>query len=152
MIEGIKIKKLKRIDDERGYLMEILRNDEEIFEAFGQAYITCVKPDYVKGWHMHEHQTDHFVCVKGNARVVLCDKRKESKTFNEVNEFFLGEENRILLKIPERVMHGFESADKNEALILNFPTKTYNYDNPDEIRLPFDSKEIPFEWKAKKGG
>lgn len=154
MIEGVKIKKLKRIEDERGYVMEILRNDDEVFEKFGQAYITCVKPGYAKGWHMHENQTDHFVCIKGNARVGLCDKRKDSKTFNEVNEFFLGEkeENRILVKIPERVMHGFESNDGKEALILNFPTKTYNYNNPDEIRLPFNSKEISFEWKAKRGG
>ncbi len=134
--------------------MEILRNDDEVFEEFGQVYITCVKPNTAKGWHMHEKQTDHFVCVKGNARVVLCDKRKDSETFNEVNEFLLGEkeENRILLKIPRNVMHGFESADNQEALILNIPTKTYNYNNPDELRLPFDSKEINFEWKAKKGG
>ncbi len=152
MIKGIKIKKLKRINDERGFLMEILRNDDEIFEEFGQAYVTCVKPGYVKGWHMHENQTDHFVCVKGNAKVVLCDKRKDSETFNEVNEFFLGEKNKILLKIPKKVMHGFESEDDKEALILNFPTKTYDYEKPDEIRLPFDSKEITYSWKAKKGG
>ena len=132
--------------------MEILRNDDEIFEGFGQAYVTCVKLGYAKGWHMHENQSDYFVCIKGNAKVVLCDKRKESKTFNEVNEFFLGEKNRILLKIPERVMHGFESEEEQEALILNFPTKTYNYENPDKIRAPFDSKEIPYSWKAKKGG
>jgi dTDP-4-dehydrorhamnose 3,5-epimerase len=152
MIEGVKIKKLKRIEDERGYLMEILRKDDDLFEGFGQVYITMVKPHYAKAWHMHEKQTDHFVCIKGNARVVLCDKRKESKTFNEVNEFILGEKNRILLKIPMRVMHGFESVDENEAVILNIPTKTYNYGNPDEIRLPFNSNEINFKWKAKRGG
>ncbi|MCX7972949.1 MAG: dTDP-4-dehydrorhamnose 3,5-epimerase, partial [Candidatus Aminicenantes bacterium] len=40
MIEGVKIKKLRVIPDERGRLMEILRADEEIFVRFGQVYMT----------------------------------------------------------------------------------------------------------------
>ena len=36
MIDGVKIKKLKVIPDERGRLMEMLRADDELFESFGQ--------------------------------------------------------------------------------------------------------------------
>jgi dTDP-4-dehydrorhamnose 3,5-epimerase len=35
MIEGVRIRKLKPIPDERGYLMEMLRSDWEEFEKFG---------------------------------------------------------------------------------------------------------------------
>ncbi len=38
-IDGVVIKNLKVIPDERGWLMEILRCDDEIFEKFGQVYI-----------------------------------------------------------------------------------------------------------------
>ena len=36
MINGVKVKKLKIIPDERGRLMEILRGDDDIFIKFGQ--------------------------------------------------------------------------------------------------------------------
>jgi dTDP-4-dehydrorhamnose 3,5-epimerase len=35
MIEGVKVKKLKVVPDERGRLMEILRCDDPMFEKFG---------------------------------------------------------------------------------------------------------------------
>jgi len=39
MIHDVVIKNLKVIPDERGRLMEILRNDESLFKKFGQVYI-----------------------------------------------------------------------------------------------------------------
>ncbi|MCX6383484.1 MAG: dTDP-4-dehydrorhamnose 3,5-epimerase, partial [Actinobacteria bacterium] len=35
-IDGVKIKKLKVMCDERGRLMEMLRSDDEVFIKFGQ--------------------------------------------------------------------------------------------------------------------
>ena len=41
-IEGVKVKPLKLIPDERGYLMEILRADDtELFTRFGQVYLSA---------------------------------------------------------------------------------------------------------------
>ncbi|MCK4614325.1 MAG: dTDP-4-dehydrorhamnose 3,5-epimerase family protein, partial [Thermoplasmata archaeon] len=63
LIEGVKLKKLRVIPDERGWLMEILRQDDEIFERFGQVYLTTAYPGVVKGWHYHRIQTDNFTCI-----------------------------------------------------------------------------------------
>lgn len=49
MIQGVITKSLKLIPDERGHLMEILRNDDAIFEKFGQVYKTTAYPGVVKG-------------------------------------------------------------------------------------------------------
>ncbi|MBI4744278.1 MAG: dTDP-4-dehydrorhamnose 3,5-epimerase family protein [Actinobacteria bacterium] len=151
MIEGVKIKQLKVIPDERGYLMEMLRCDDEIFEQFGQIYMTACYPGVVKGWHYHYKQTDHFVGVRGMSKVVLYDSRKGSSTYGEVNEFFLGERNPILLKIPPLVMHGFKGIGTELACIINCPTLPYNYKEPDEYRLPYDTDEIPYDWEIKHG-
>jgi dTDP-4-dehydrorhamnose 3,5-epimerase len=105
VIEGVKVKKLKVIPDERGLLMEMMRDDDEFFQRFGQVYLSVVYPGAVKGWHYHKKQTDHFVFVKGMAKVVLYDGRETSKTRGEVNEFFMGEQNPILLVIPPLVLH-----------------------------------------------
>ncbi|MBU1656711.1 MAG: WxcM-like domain-containing protein, partial [Candidatus Omnitrophica bacterium] len=76
MIEGVKIKKLKIIPDERGRLMEILRRDDEIFQNFGQVYMTTAFPGVVKAWHYHKIQTDSFTCIRGKMRLGLCDGRE----------------------------------------------------------------------------
>lgn len=151
MINGVKTKKLKVIPDERGRLMEMLRSDDDLFIRFGQAYITTAYPLAVKAWHYHKKQIDNFVVVKGMMKVVLYDSRKDSPTHGEVNEFFMGEHNPILLQIPANVYHGFKCISEGEAIVINLPTEAYNYGSPDEYRIPPDTKEIPYDWKRKDG-
>jgi len=145
------VHKLRHIPDERGYLMEMLRSDWEEYDKFGQVYITAVYPGVVKGWHYHKIQTDHFICVHGMAKVVLYDGREGSATHGEVNEFFMGEQNPMLLKIPPGVMHGFKGIGQEMALIVNVPTELYNYEQPDEYRLPAHTDQIPYDWSRKDG-
>ena len=147
MIEGVATKKLRLLVDERGWLMEILRNDWDVFDRFGQVYVTAAYPNVVKAWHMHKKQTDHVVCVKGLVKLVLYDGRDETKTKGEINEFVIGEKNPLLVKIPPEVWHGFKALSEETALVVNVPTELYNYDKPDEYRLPPDTKEIPYDWK-----
>ena len=146
LIEGVSVKELKVISDDRGKLIEILRSDEPIFEKFGQAYITICKPRVVKGWHYHKVQTDHFVCLLGSAKVVLYDARKNSTTHGQINEFILSWDEQKLVKIPTYVYHGFTALGKQDAMILNIPTEVYRYADPDEFRADLFSGEIPYEW------
>jgi dTDP-4-dehydrorhamnose 3,5-epimerase len=159
MINGVKIKELKVIPDERGFLMEMIRADDEIFEKFGQVYMTMVKRGVAKGWHYHKLQDDHFVCVWGKALVVLYDMRKDSPTKGEIQEFILAEPARddgqhLVVKIPKGVAHGFTAIDCDEARIINVPTMLYNYKKPDEYRYAWNSSEIPYKWPegVTKGG
>ena len=149
MIDGVVVKHLKVIPDERGYLMEMLRADDAFYQQFGQVYLTAVYPGVVKGWHYHQLQTDHFVCVKGMAKVVLYDRRETSTTQGEVNEFFMGERNNILLVIPPGVLHGMKGVGTEIAIIINTPTHTYKYDAPDEFRVDPHDNDIPYEWSRK---
>jgi len=151
MIEGVKVRKLRLIPDERGFLMEMVRSDWEEYEKFGQTYITAVYPGVVKGWHYHKIQTDHFVCVHGMAKVVLYDSREDSPTHGEINEFFMGTLNPIMLKIPKGVMHGFKGISEEMTLIVNVPTELYNYQEPDEYRLPAHTDQIPYDWSCQDG-
>jgi len=144
--------------DERGFLMEMLRSDDEIFEKFGQVYLTGVKRGVAKGWHYHQKQTDHFVCVAGKALVVLYDPRPDSPTKGEVLEFILSEPEtngeHILLKIPVGVYHGFTAIDCEQAKIINLPTEKYDYKKPDEYRVAWNSAEVPYQWpkEVNRGG
>ncbi|MEE8104358.1 MAG: dTDP-4-dehydrorhamnose 3,5-epimerase family protein [Planctomycetota bacterium] len=151
MIDGVSVKPLTMISDERGRLMEILRRDDEIFDGFGQVYMTTAYPGVVKGWHFHEKQTDYFTCVRGMMKLVLFDDREGSPTRGEVQEFFVGEHKPMLVKIPNLVLHGFKSIGEVEALIINTVTEPYDHKNPDEQRRPAHDPDIPYDWDRKDG-
>lgn len=147
MIKGVAVKKLKLIPDQRGRLMEILRSDDKIFKKFGQVYITTAYPKVVKAWHYHKKQTDNFTCVKGKIKLALFDVREKSKTFGQLNEFFLSLEEPKLIQIPPGVFHGFKGMSKEESMVINIPTLPYNHKYPDEYRIdPFDNN-IPYDWR-----
>ncbi|MCK4235187.1 dTDP-4-dehydrorhamnose 3,5-epimerase family protein [candidate division WOR-3 bacterium] len=151
MIDGVRIKKLRVIPDERGRLMEVLRNDDEIFEKFGQVYITTAYHGVVKGWHYHKIQADNMCVIKGMMKIVLFDSRDNSPTKGEINEFFVGIYNPIIIHIPNFVYHGFKCISEAEAIVINIPTEKFNYDNPDEYRVDPHDNEIPYEWVLKEG-
>jgi dTDP-4-dehydrorhamnose 3,5-epimerase len=149
LIAGVQVRSLRCIPDDRGFLMELLRSDWPEFERFGQAYVTACYPGVIKAWHYHQKQWDLFVCVHGMARLVLYDPREDSPTRGVVNEFHIGYLNPCLVKIPPRVYHGFTAEGGQTALIINFPTELYDYERPDEYRLPYDDPSIPYDWRTR---
>jgi dTDP-4-dehydrorhamnose 3,5-epimerase len=151
-IAGVHVKQLKVIPDERGRLFEILRNDEELFKKFGQAYITTTYPGVVKAWHYHKLQDDYFTCLRGMIKLVIYDHRPDSPTYKTINEFFIGEHNLQLVSVPRLTYHGWKCISTEEAMILNLVTEPYQYASPDEYRLdPHDNDVIPYDWSRKDG-
>lgn len=149
MIEGVRIKNLEGHADERGCLTEILRSDEEMFERFGQLYVSLNYPGVIRAWHYHKKQDDLWAVVKGMVTAVLYDPREASPTRGEVQEIFLGEQNPILLRIPAGVIHGYKTIGVEPSLLLNLPTEPYDAAEPDEYRLPYNTEEIPYDWDIK---
>lgn len=150
MIHDVQVKKLRVIPDDRGRLMEMLRADDECFEAFGQVYLSTTYPGVVKAWHYHKLQKDHFVCVKGMVKLVLADTRDGSPTKGQIDEFVIGEHNPLLVQVPIGVYHGWKCLGGEEAYVINVPTKTYDYREPDEYRLdPHSNDVIAYDWTTK---
>ena len=151
MIRGVVTNKLNVRSDERGRLLEIIRKDDEFFLEFGQVYVTTAYPGVVKGWHYHKKQIDNFAVVKGMVKLVLYDNRDDSPTKGEINEFFLGEHNPLLVQIPNLVLHGFKCISQDEAICINCPTDAFNYQQPDEFKMDPHNNDIPYNWDRKDG-
>lgn len=151
MIDGVEIKKLKVIPDERGRLMEILRRDDKMFQKFGQVYMTTTYPSVVKAWHLHKIQTDHVACLSGMIKLALYDPRESSSTKGQVDQFYLGVHQPLLVRIPPGVYHGWMCISEYEAVIVNIPSEVYNYQHPDEHRLDPHKNDIPYSWIREDG-
>lgn len=145
-IDGVWVKDLTVIPDERGRLFEILRSDDEGFLNFGQVYATTTYPGVVKAWHLHKVQLDNFCCVKGMVKLVLYDGREDSPTKGTVREYFIGEHRMKLVRVPAGVHHGWKCISQEEAVVINIPTEPYHHEKPDEFRAEWNSPEIPYSW------
>lgn len=149
-IDGVRTKPLRQVPDERGWLMEILRVDDALFEKFGQVYVSGTYPGVVKAWHYHKHQVDHFACVAGMIKLVLVDTREDSPTRGRIDEFYIGTRNPTLVRIPNLVYHGWKCIGREPSLVVNVPSEPYRYDDPDEYRLE-PHGTLPYDWTRKDG-
>lgn len=150
-IAGVKVKKLRLIPDERGWLMEILRRDDaDVFTRFGQVYVSATYPGVVKAWHYHRRQVDNFACVAGMVKLVLVDTRDDSPTQGAINEFFVGSQNPMLVQVPNMVYHGWKCISLEPSLVVNVPDEPYKYDEPDEHRIE-PHGTLPYDWSRNDG-
>ena len=146
-IEGVVVKPLKKIPDERGCIYHMLRCDDSIFEKFGEIYISVVYPGGIKGWHLHEEMTLNYAVIQGMIKLVLYDDRENSPTRGNLMELFIGEENYCLVKIPPKIWNGFKGIGNKPAIVANCATLPHD---PNEIKRmdPFTNK-IPYDWGLK---
>jgi len=146
-IDGVVIKKLSQICDERGKIMHMLRSDDDVFEQFGEIYFSQVYPQVIKGWHLHTKMVLNYAVVFGTIKLVLYDDRKDSPTKGVLQEIYLGEADYKLVKIPTNVWNGFKGVGTAPAIVANCATMAHD---PDEIKRldPFD-KSIPYDWSLK---
>ena len=150
-IDGVECRDLQVNADERGHLVEIFRDDWELYDpAPEMSYYSLSYPGIIRAWHKHvEGQIDHFVCPQGRIKVGIYDDRDDSPTKGELNTFIIGEHNQQAIRIPGDCWHGFKVVGDEQAMLINFPTKLYDYEDPDEKRIPYDTDKIPLDWEAE---
>ena len=82
--------------------------------------------------------------VSGLVKIVVFDGRRDSPTSGRVNEFTLSEKNPGLLLIPPNLYHGGKNIGTSEAIIINMPTRMYNYEAPSTC--PGTRKQPPAQY------
>ena len=145
MIEGVFVKPLRQILDERGKIMHMIRNDDPDFISFGEIYFSIVYPGVIKGWRIHKKMIQNYAVPSGAIKLVLYDDRASSKTRGELQEIFLGPENYCLVRIPPLVLNGFKGIGTTPSIVVNCSTVPHD---PNEIeRKSPDDPSIPYKWE-----
>ncbi len=147
MIEGVGIRPLLQIPDERGKVMRMLRATDPDFKEFGEVYFSVVFPGAIKGWHLHKRMTINYAVPFGRIKLVLFDDRHNSSTRGEIQEIFLGQDAYQLVTVPPFIWNGFKGYGSTEALVCNCASIVHD---PEEIeRLDPFSERIPYDWSLK---
>jgi dTDP-4-dehydrorhamnose 3,5-epimerase len=149
MIEGVKIKPIKRFSDDRGFFSEVIKFGEETFAQVKQTSYTETYPGVIKAFHWHKKQSDVWFPVKGNMQIVLHDMREDSVTFNETQVIYAGENNPTLILIPPFVAHGYRVLGSQPASLFYHTSEAYDPKNPDEERIAWNDPKINFNWETE---
>ena len=143
-ISDVIITELKVIEDNRGKVMHMLRNDSNVFKSFGEIYFSTIYKDSIKAWHLHKEATLNYACVKGRVKLVLFDDRDWSSTQGVYEEVILSPQNYFLITIPPNIWNGFKGLNEEESIIancLNLPHNEKEMDRED----PFN-KKFNYNW------
>jgi len=147
-IEGVVVRDLRKFVDSRGWLAELFRHDEVDPEFYPvMAYTSSTRPGVTRGPHEHVDQADLFCFIgPSNFKLRVWDNRKESKTFNNVSTFIVGEDNPKSVLIPRGVVHAYQNIGSTDGIVFNCPNRLYmgvNKQEPiDEIRHEDDPETI----------
>lgn len=138
MIDGVIVKELSKFKDDRGWLSEIYRSDENEYQP-AMSYLSSTMPGHIRGPHEHVDQTDFFIFAgPGSFELYLWDRRERSATRGEHMRFEVGEDHPTTVIVPPGVVHGYKCISQKPALSINLPDKLYKGENKkeeiDEIR------------------
>ena len=145
MIEGVTVVPLKKICDERGMIMHMLKITDPHFEKFGEIYFSIAYPGAIKGWHEHTKQTQFYAVIEGMAKLVLFDNRPKSVSYKKIMELFIGEDNYQLVRIPVNVINGYKNIGVRPLILANCATTPHE---PDEmLRYEPHGDKVPYKWE-----
>ena len=143
-IKDVTISKLKIIEDERGKVMHMMRNDSKVFQSFGEIYFSTIYKDVIKAWHLHKEATLNYASVSGEVKLVLYDDRTERDSRGIYEEIFLTPENYFLVTIPPNIWNGFKGLAKGESIIANCLNLPNN--EKEMVRLDIKNKRFNHNW------
>ena len=144
--QGLYVIKNKKIQDQRGFFMEIMRN-KDFKKNFPFVICSHSKKNIIRGLHMQKNnsQGKYLTVMKGKIFDVSLDLRKNSKTFGKIFKILLSEKNCKSIFIPEGFAHGFCSLT-DDTLLLYSCTK-YR-DVKSEIVIRYNDENLKINWPS----
>ncbi|MBW3015163.1 WxcM-like domain-containing protein [Candidatus Woesearchaeota archaeon] len=129
-MRGIDVKELDKKVDERGWLVEVLRNEWLDKKEMGQFFITTAKQKgVIKGNHYHTFKNEWFCVIKGIGNLVLVDNES-----GEREEIIMSEEKPLLVKISPGITHAIQNIGEGEMFLLAYTDYVFDKENPDTFR------------------
>jgi dTDP-4-dehydrorhamnose 3,5-epimerase len=156
VIEGVKVVEVKKFFGEDGTFEELTRiNEQGVLEGFPDFKVKQINrsrilPGSVKAWHLHFKQEDvWYVPAEDHMILGLWDLRNDSDTKDVKMRIVMGAGSVKLVLVPRGVAHGVVNVTKKPGTILYFVNEQFDFSDPDEKRLKWDTAGADF-WEVKK--
>ena len=126
-VEGVIFRPVRRIEDSRGWLIELFRDDELPEEHRpAMSYVSLTLPGVARGPHEHRQQSDLFLFIgPGDFKLYLWDSRRDSLSYKVRQVVLIGDSNRQAVIIPPGVVHAYRNVGDVPGLVFNAPNRLH---------------------------
>lgn len=144
VIDGVILTPLQQIKTPGGDVWHGMRNTEDSFAGFGEAYLSNIDSGAIKPWKKHLSMTLNLIVVVGEIRFVLYDDRPDSMSSGSMQTAIMSPQgNYARLTVPPGIWMAFQGLFFPGSILLNIANLVHD---PDEIiRLPLESFEYNWE-------
>jgi dTDP-4-dehydrorhamnose 3,5-epimerase len=146
-LEGVLLTPLRIIKSDLGDVMHALKQKEDAFQGFGEAYFSIIHYHAVKGWKKHRKMILNVIVPVGMIKFVLYDDRLGSNSYQLFQEILLSVENYQRLTVPPGIWMAFQGLDEHHNILLNIAS--IPHDPLEAENLPIQNDFIPFDGFVK---
>lgn len=119
IIEGVILTPLKQIVNPKGDLYHAMKQSDNGYKSFGEAYFSTVIKDEIKGWKKHTVMVLNLIVPIGAVEFIIYDDRIDSSTKNQFFSLILSQENYQRLTVPAGVWMAFKGIGEDLNMLLN---------------------------------
>ena len=119
-----------------GSVKHAMKQTDQGFLGFGEAYISTVENGAIKGWKKHTRMTCNLIVVNGLVKFVV----QESN--GNFCEYTIGDSNYARLTIPAGLWFAFSGVAETDSLVLNISNQPHD---PEEAKTK-SLEKISYEW------
>jgi len=125
----IEVEKLRKFEDNRGFLIEFLKGIELEKKQFGQIYIATLKPGFIRGNHYHEMKDEYFAIIQGKARLCL----EDIKTRKRLEYLVDGDDTHITrIRVGKGIAHVIKNVGSEPLVLTAYATEIYDNNHLDQ--------------------
>ena len=144
-IDGVILTPLKKITHPKGDILHGMKNKDDGYAGFGEAYFSIIKQGDIKGWNRHKTMTLNLIVPTGKVTFIIYDDREKSKTKGIFYKVDLSPSNYKRLTVPPGLWLAFKGGYVNKNnLILNISNMAHD---PDEIERKA-LEQINYNWES----
>ena len=119
------IKPLKKFQLEEGDVLHALKDSDNEFKGFKEAYFSTIKNEKIKAWKRHLKMTMNLIVPVGKVQFIFYDEKKMI-----LNNIIVGEENYSRITVPPMIWFGFKGLSHSTSFILNISDLSHD---PSEV-------------------
>jgi dTDP-4-dehydrorhamnose 3,5-epimerase len=144
-IAGVTVRAFDSIEDSRGALTEIHRDEWKLAPRPVQWDIISTNANVLRGIHVHRLRWDYIVVVDGRGTIGLTDVRRDRTTFARSMTIEVIGDRPTLVTIPPGVAHGIYASTAMKHLY----GLTVAWDGSDEeLGCRYDDPALAIDWPS----
>lgn len=139
-LRDILVTPLSRIRTEGGDVLHAMKNTDNGFAKFGEAYFSEINFGEIKAWKRHVKMTLNLIVPSGSVKFVFLAMDYKKISAHRIEE--IGDERYVRITVPPGIWFGFQGLTKPRSLVLNVASEPHD---PNEVER-LSKEDINYSW------